>query len=283
MPAGLIALSHYQAAALLAARRTGLSIMQVSLDLNLSIATVRLEAEGVWLEEQRCLPWDAVEEIAATPSSVFVAEESGLRKAQVFSAATQRVYSLYPTQSAPTMLISGIPMHRIKDTDPQRDTLAKIKTIRPILGKTLDTATGLGYTAIQAALTAEHVTTLELDPAALQAARWNPWSAALFDNPKITQKIGDSFDLVAEMAAGSFQRILHDPPAFSLAGDLYSGEFYAQLLRILRHGGRLFHYIGDPESKSGRNITAGVMRRLEQAGFRQIQRAPQAFGVTAVK
>ncbi|MCI0520154.1 MAG: spermine synthase [Chloroflexi bacterium] len=283
MQAGGIVLSHYQAATLLEARRKGSSETLVSLDLNLSAAGVQLDSEGVWLAKGRNLPWEAVEEIAATPGSVFVVEEDGLRKVQFYSEATQRVYSLYPTAGAPTMLISGIPMHRIKDTDTHRDTLAKIKTIRPIVGKTLDTATGLGYTAIQAALTAEHVTTIELDPAALQVARLNPWSAALFDNPKITQLVGDSFDLAADMPEGGFQRILHDPPAFSLAGDLYSAEFYMQLLHVLRRGGRLFHYIGDPESKSGRNITAGVMHRLEQAGFRQIRRAPQAFGVTAIK
>jgi hypothetical protein len=51
----------------------------------------------------------------------------------------------------------------------------------------------------------------------------------------------------------------------------------------MRNRSQLFHYVGDPESKSGRTITAGVMRRLEQAGFRQIRRAPRAFGVVAGK
>jgi hypothetical protein len=60
-------------------------------------------------------------------------------------------------------------------------------------------------------------------------------------------------------------------------------DFYHELYRVLRSGGKLFHYIGDPESKSGRSVTAGVLRRLEQAGFRELQRAPRAFGVTAVK
>jgi predicted methyltransferase len=125
--------------------------------------------------------------------------------------------------------------------------------------------------------------TIELDPAALKVCRLNPWSQELFNNPKITQVIGDSFDLVAEMEAGRFTRVIHDPPAFSLAGDLYSGEFYRELYRVMRNRSQLFHYIGDPESKSGRSITAGVIRRLEQAGFRQVRRAPRAFGVVAVK
>ena len=129
----------------------------------------------------------------------------------------------------------------------------------------------------------ESITTVELDPAALQVCRSNPWSQELFDNPKITQRIGDSFEVVAELESGSFSRIIHDPPVFALAGELYSGEFYSELHRLLRNNGKLFHYIGDPESKSGRSMTAGVMRRLQQAGFRQVSRAPRAFGVVAVK
>ena len=132
-------------------------------------------------------------------------------------------------------------MHRIKNTDPHQDTLEKIHSIKPLVGRVLDTATGLGYTAIQAARTAEHVTTIELDPTALKVCKLNPWSQELFNNPRIDQLIGDSFDVVAEMDSGSYTRVIHDPPAFSLAGDLYSGEFYTQLHRVMRNHGRLFH------------------------------------------
>ncbi len=181
------------------------------------------------------------------------------------------------------MLVSGIPMHRVKDTDPHQDTLEKIRSIRPIVGEVLDTATGLGYTAIEAARTAEHVLTIELDLAALEVAKMNPWSQELFGNPKITQEIGDSFEVVEGLPPSSFTRVIHDPPAFSLAGDLYSGEFYSELHRVMRNKSRLYHYVGDPESKSGRNVTAGVIRRLEEAGFRQVRRVPRAFGVVAIK
>ena len=200
-----------------------------------------------------------------------------------FSEVTGRSLSLYPTGGAPTMLVSGIPMHRIKDTDPHQDTLEKIRAVKPVVGRVLDTTTGLGYTAIEAAKTAAEVISVELDPAALEVARNNPWSQALFADPKIKQIVGDSFEVIQEFDNGTFTRILHDPPVFSLAGDLYSGSFYEELYRVLRSGGRLFHYVGDPESKSGRNVTAGVMRRLGQAGFREIRKAPRAFGVVAEK
>jgi len=181
------------------------------------------------------------------------------------------------------MLISGIPMHRIKDTNPHQDTLNKIKAIAPVKGEVLDTATGLGYTAIEAAKTAGHVLTIEIDPTAQEIARLNPWSQALFENPQITQLIGDAFDMIERARPQSFSAIIHDPPMFSLAGDLYSLAFYQQAFRVLKHNGRVFHYIGDPESKSGARVTAGVIRRLQEAGFRRVTRAPRAFGVVAYK
>ena len=279
----MIVLSHYQAEVLLAARKNGLPQVTVSLDLNLSREQVTFDDRGVRLPDGQSLDWQVVEEINESGSSCFLLVEAAARAVQFFSEQTGRVYSLYPTKGAPTMLVSGIPMHRIKDTDPHADTLEKIRAAKPVVGLVLDTATGLGYTAIEASRTAEHVTTIELDPAALQVCRCNPWSRELFDNPKITQRVGDSFDVVTELDSGSFTRIIHDPPVFALAGDLYSSEFYHELHRLLRNNGKLFHYIGDPESKSGRSVTAGVIRRLQQAGFRQVTRAPRAFGVVAVK
>ena len=181
------------------------------------------------------------------------------------------------------MLISGIPMHRIKGTNPHQDTLSKIKAVAPLKGDVLDTTTGLGYTAIEAAKTARHVITIEIDPTAQEIARLNPWSKDLFDNPKITQVIGDAFDEIETFDDESFSAIIHDPPMFSLAGDLYSLRFYQQTFRVLKPSGRIFHYIGDPESKSGARVTAGVIRRLQEAGYNRINRTPRAFGVVAYK
>ena len=279
----MVVLSHYQAKEVLTALRNGMGTVSISLNLGMSTVQLLVVPQGLQLPDGSLLKLEDVEEIAKSTSSCFVIEDGAPGAVQFYSAATERVYSLYPTTGAPTMLVSGIPMHRIKDTDPHLDTLEKIRAIKPVVGQVLDTATGLGYTAIEAARTAEHVTTIELDPAALKVCRLNPWSQALFDNPKITQVIEDSFEVVAEMETGRYTRVIHDPPAFSLAGDLYSGEFYRQLYRVMRNRSQLFHYIGDPESKSGRSITSGVIRRLEAAGFRQVRRAPRAFGVVAMK
>jgi len=276
-------LSHYQAQEILAAHRTGKVSIEISLDLGLSISQKTLTSDGLLLPDGETLGWGKLEEITKSTSSCFIIENGSLQPIQFYSELTERAYTLYPTRGAPTMLVSGIPMHRIKDTEPHADTLEKVLAIKPLVGHVLDTATGLGYTAIEAARTAVHVTTIELDPAALSVCRLNPWSQALFNNPKITQLIGDSFDLVTEMEPGRFMRVIHDPPTFSLAGDLYSRDFYQELYRVMRNRSQIFHYIGDPESKSGRSITAGVIRRMEQVGFRQVRRVPRAFGVVAIK
>ncbi len=275
-------LSLYQAAALLEAHHAGYPTAVTSLDLGLTTTEVTLTPDRLILPDQ-VLPWCEIEEITQHDTACFVVENGHAQMIRGFSDLTGRVYGLMPTEAAPTMLISGLPMHRIKGTNPHKDTLAKIKAISPITGRVLDTCTGLGYTAIEAAKTAEHVITVELDLTAQEMARVNPWSRSLFDNPKIEQIIGDAFEIVTSFDDGDFHVILHDPPMLSLAGELYSGEFYAECFRVLRRDGKLFHYIGDPDSKSGARTTRGVVRRLQEAGFTRVVPTPQAFGVAAYK
>lgn len=291
-----IVLAAPQARTILDARRRGERTISVSLDLGLTTTQLALTAEGMVLPDGTTLPFTTLEEIAAIKPNAkvlpcYAIAGSEARPIRIFSEQTSRVYALaLPAQAAagdraiaPTMLVSGIAMHRIVGIDPRRDTLAKVRAIAPILGEVLDTATGLGYTAIEAARTAAHVTTIELDPAVLEIARANPWSRALFEHPHITQLIGDSAELVEQLADESFDRIVHDPPVFSLGGQLYSEALYRHCYRVLRRGGRLFHYVGDPHRTSGRGITRGVVRRLQAAGFSRVVARPEAFGVAAHK
>jgi len=268
---------------MLEARKRGESRTRVSLDLNLTENEVTLQSESILFPTGDSIDWKSIQGISENETNCYCVVENALKAIKGFSEFSGRVYGLMPTTSAPTMLISGIPMHRIKDTNPYQDTLSKIKAIAPVKGDVLDTTTGLGYTAIEAAKTAGHVVTIEIDPMAQEIARLNPWSQALFENPRIAQVIGDAFDELERFESGFFSTIIHDPPMFSLAGDLYSLAFYQRAFRVLKHNGRIFHYIGDPQSKTGARITAGVLRRLQEAGFRRVIRAPRAFGVVAYK
>jgi len=281
----VIVLSSFQVKPLLRARQQARSRASTSLDLGLTTSEVVLELDRIVfaLHGGEWLSWADVEAIDDNDLTCFVVENNSAVKIQRFSEQFNRFYSLMPTSRAPTLLISGIPMHRIKGTDPHQDTLTKVRAASPDGGLLLDTATGLGYTAIQAARTAARVVTIELDPEVLAVAQMNPWSQSLFDNPKIEQIVGDTLDELPGFADGTFSRIIHDPPTFSLAGELYSAACYRQLFRVLKRGGRLFHYIGDLESKSGHNVMKGAIRRLQESGFERIVRRPEAFGLLAFK
>jgi uncharacterized protein len=253
-----------------------------SLDLGITNEPILIDPMFAQIRESMNLGWDDLKRIRDDEQSCYEIRDGSIVKIEAFSDNTGRYYSLYPTYRAPTMLISGIPMHRIKNTDPYADTISKIKAAHPS-GMVLDTTTGLGYTAIQAAQTSEQVITIELDPVVIDICQRNPWSQALFSNPRISQLIGDSFDVVQTFPDGKFSCIIHDPPTFSLAGDLYSSEFYGQVFRILKQNGRFFHYIGDLESSSGRRVARGVAQRLERAGFLRVVPQPKAFALMAYK
>lgn len=283
----MIVLSYVQIKPVLRARRhgdiaTGATGVSLSPDLGLTTVAVTLDDAGIAFPTGERLSWADAETIAESETICFALESGGLRKIQVFSETTNRNVSLMPTTGAPTLLIAGFPMHRIKGIEPQQDTLNKIKAARPT-GRVLDTSMGLGYTAIQAARTSEHVVTIELDPAVVEIAEQNPWSRELFTSPKIERRTGDSFDAVEAFADTTFSCILHDPPTIQLAGDLYSGEYYRHLYRILKPRGRLFHYIGDLRSPSVSRIVKGVVARLTAAGFKSVQNHPEAYGVLALK
>jgi hypothetical protein len=113
----------------------------------------------------------------------------------------------------------------------------------------------LGYTALAAARRGAAVTTIELDDAMQAMCLANPYSrmdasvgaipsskgkfgaapggAAAAASGSVTQLRGCAAALVAALPDASFDRILHDPPTFALAGALFSADFYAQLARIL--------------------------------------------------
>lgn len=276
-----IILSHYQLESIYP---TGSEkYILLSTDLGQTVSEVLLNKEGIRFSEDISVNWDQINRIQMDHNGCFLVQPSGLERIKFFSERTNHSISLFPTLSAPTMLISGIPMHRIKETDPWKDTLQKIQAFDGISGSLLDTNTGLGYTAIAASQYATWILSIEIDPAVISIGRLNPWSKSFFTEPRISSLIGDSFEIVFGILNNSFDNILHDPPTFSLAGNLYSAEFYTELFRILKPYGKLFHYIGNPDSKTGATVTRSVMQRLRSVGFSKIIEKPKAFGLLAIK
>ncbi len=224
---------------------------------------------------------EVIERIAKDDSSIYFIKNGGVYKAAI---AGEHFYKLVPT-IPPTIEINGIRMHRTKEVNPLQDTRNKVNAVKPREGETvLDTCMGLGYTAIEASKRGAYVITIEKDPNVIELARINPWSRELFTGGKVQVIQGDSFEVVKRFKPESFDVIIHDPPRFSLAGQLYSEEFYRELFRVLKPGGRLFHYVGNPGKKyRKKDLQRGVMERLRRAGFVGVRRVEEALGVVARK
>lgn len=271
-----------QARILQQARDAGQQVVDVSLDLGISVVSVGVDLSGVDTPAG-LLPWPAIDTVAADEHGCYEVSATDCQRIQCMSPMSGRLATLYATDGPPALLLSGTLMHRIKGVHPGQDTDLKLAPLPRLLDRhVLDTATGLGYTAIRAIQRgAASVHTVELDPAVIEVQSRNPWSAALFEDDRIQRATGDIAQVIETFGDDQFDRILHDPPVLELAGDLYGSGFYRQLHRVLKRRGYLFHYIGNLDSPSGRRVVPGVIRRLEEAGFIDIRRRPEAFGVSA--
>ncbi|MEW5996224.1 MAG: methyltransferase [Candidatus Micrarchaeota archaeon] len=195
----------------------------------------------------------------------------------------KHLYRLRLLAGKPVLEIDGLRMHLVKgfaDVLDYSREIARLLRIGP-RDTVLDTCTGLGYTAIAASKAAKKVVTIECSRAALKLAEWNPWSRELFHSRNIEIISGDAFEEVPRLE-GEFTKIIHDPPRFSRAGELYSAEFYRRLASVSRKGALLFHYFGSPRAGS-RDVSAEVKRRLRESGWETAEFHPAVQGCVARK
>jgi uncharacterized protein len=202
-----------------------------------------------------------------------------------FSPETNRLYAVFQEQGdLPNLEISGVKM---KSSTPSIAAVleASLKALKPLVGACFDTCGGLGYSATAMALapSVTRVLCFEVDANVVEAARHNPESRALFDNPKIELRVEDVFEGIDAFPEAYFDRVFHDPPRTSLAGELYSLEFYRKLFRVMKPGAKLFHYTGSPGEMAGKRVRLGVIRRLQEAGFEAVRERPEAQGVSATR
>jgi len=210
---------------------------------------------------------ESLKAVAEDEEGVYSLSENGLSKLVV---AGEHFYRLrrVADNTAPTLEIDGIHMHRIEGTTPWEDAKKKVSLakVRPS-HRVLDTCMGLGYTAIHSALAGAEVLTVEVDPNVVELASYNPWSWGLSD-PRIKVVLGDVREVVEDLEDEAFDRVIHDPPRFSpRTGDLYGKKLYSELYRVLKDGGVLFHYVGSPGRARGLDLIRGVAKRLAEVGF----------------
>jgi len=262
---------------LIAARALGIGELEISLDLQRSRVTVQIEPEQ-WRWRGRAYPYLE----RCKDRTVYYWDGTQFLPVARYDGA---LVKLIPTTwGPPTFEIDGIKMLPTAQVSPYEDARGKVESIRP-QGKTiLDTCGGLGYfVACCVRAGARSVRSYEKNPNVVWLRRLNPWSPE--NDPAIEDRWtlieGDITEHIATLPAGEFDAVLHDPPRFGIAGELYSGAFYRELARVLKPRGRLFHYTGTPNKlTTGRDVPREVAARLKQAGF---DTRLGADGVLAVK
>jgi uncharacterized protein len=252
--------------ALLAARSAGECTLRCSLDLMRSETTVRLDAGGWWRNERQFPYPQGLRERS-------ISYWNGESFEPMARFTTSLVKLIATDWGPPTFEIDGIKMLPTAHVCPYADARHKVALVEPAGRQILDTCGGLGYFAGCAlSAGAAQVLSFELNPDVLWLRSLNPWSPDSRWSHPITPALRVmNADVRLQMSGlpdESFDAILHDPPRFGIAGELYSQSFYGQLARVLRRRGRLFHYTGTPNKLSrGRDLPREVAERLKRAGF----------------
>lgn len=245
---------------MLVARRRGENVLACSLDLDRSQTRVELGVDE-WHWYGRAYPYLQ----RCRERTVYHWTGAAFEPVARFGTS---LLKLVPTDwGPPTFEIDGVKMLPTKLVSPYEDARRKVALIEPGGKRVLDTCAGLGYFAAWCLDGgASEVTSYEINPDVLWLRTLNPWSPQ--GGPGLTLVPGDISQRIGGLADASFGAILHDPPRFGLAGELYSQAFYDELARVLKPGGRLFHYTGMPNRlTSGRDVPQEVERRLRLAGF----------------
>jgi predicted methyltransferase len=277
-----------------AAARNGTRTVECSLDLERSRSSVEVGADD-WTWQGTRYPFlDACKD-----RTIYYWSGAEFQPAARY---TNSLIKLVPTEwGPPTFEIDGIKMLPTAQVSPYADAERKVGFIRPRGKVILDTCGGLGYFAswcLQGQ--AARVQSYEKNADVIWLRGLNPWSPLASQSPTaggglplavrelppagggsplavreslpagggLTLVQADVAVAIAGLPEQSFDAVLHDPPRFGIAGELYSQVFYDHLARVLRPRGLLFHYTGTPNKlTSGRDVPNEVANRLRTAGF----------------
>lgn len=266
------------ATALLAARDAGSTSWTGSFDLGRSQSSAMLSADG-WRWHDRDHPYPS----RLKDRTIYYLDDGDFEPVSRFSGS---LIKLVPTEwGAPTFEIDGIKMLPTAKESPLDDARRKVALVEPRGKSVLDTCGGLGYFAaccLDAGVASIHSFEKNDDVLWLRTINaWSPDPASVESGGRLSLTHADVGEAIQGIADASMDAVLHDPPRFGIAGELYSQAFYDQLARVTRRGGRLFHYTGSPNKlTSGRDVPREVVKRLEKAGF--VAR-PELDGVFATR
>ena len=264
--------------AMLAARDAGTREWAGSLDLGRSNGVALLDTDA-WRWRDLSYPYPH----KLKDRTIYYWDGDEFAPVSRFSGS---LIKLVPTEwGAPTFEIDGIKMLPTAKESPIADARRKVALVEPRGKVLLDTCGGLGYFAACCLETGvARIRSFEKNPDVLWLRTLNPWSPDP-DDPASGGRLelthADVVSAIAQIEDASVDALLHDPPRFGIAGELYSQAFYDQFARVLRRGGRLFHYTGSPNKlTSDRDVPREVAKRLEKAGFKA---QPALDGVLAIR
>jgi uncharacterized protein len=243
-----------------AALEAGERTTECSLDLQLTSTTIEIDKDGWTWQGQRYPYLEACKD-----RTIYYWDGAAFQPAARFTTALTK---LVPTKwGPPTFEIDGIKMLPTEHVSPYADAERKVGLVRPRGKAILDTCGGLGYTAAACLKGgAQQILSFEKSADVLWLRSLNPWSPG--ESAALTLTHGDIAERIRTLTDGSIEAILHDPPRFGIAGELYAQAFYDQLARVLKRKGRLFHYTGSPNKlTTGRDVPKEVAKRLRNAGF----------------
>lgn len=242
------------------AAKVGAGTVECSLDLQRSTTSVEVSPTG-WRWNGQLFPYPD----KCKDRTIYHWDGMAFRVAARYATS---LIKLVPTEwGPPTFEIDGIKMLPTARVSPYEDAEKKVGLISPFRKLILDTCGGLGYFAAWCLQgQASQVLSYEKNPDVIWLRGLNPWSPKTGGGLSLTQ--ADIVEEIVTLPSQSVDAILHDPPRFGIAGELYSRDFYEQLARVLRHRGKLFHYTGAPNRlTSQREVPQEVLNRLRHAGF----------------
>jgi len=242
------------------ALRAGQTVVDCSLDLDRAVTRVDIAAEYWGWQGHRYSYLDNCKD-----RTVYYWAGDRFEPVARF---TNSLIKLVPTEwGTPIFEIDGIKMLVSAKVSPYEDAQRKVALIAPRGKVILDTCGGLGYFAAWCLQgQAARVLSYEKNADVIWLRSHNPWSPAV--GSALTLTHGDIAEHIVTLANESVDAVLHDPPRFGIAGELYSQAFYDQLARVLKRNGKLFHYTGTPNKlTSGRDVPNEVAKRLRLAGF----------------
>ena len=277
-------ISGFHIAAMLSA---GNGKLQTSLDLGLSKSVVEKSGSGVTFPGGQFISIEKLQHARRRhrDEDCFTIEGDSMFYLYRFDGKT--AYRLYEPKKdwPPTLWINGSMMHTVSVSKPTDEAMEKARELGRRPGMVLETCFGLGYSAIALIQKcgAIGVSSHEISSDVLDIARENPWSGKALSDSRINVSNNDIKEAIHEAEDSSFDSVLHDPPNVKIDGELYSEKFYSELFRVLKRGGKLYHFVGGGKTPHEYkvNYTRGVMRRLSEAGFSSVKRSYR--GVSAVK